>query len=89
MKKTKKETVPATTRDVIVSTVCDFCGEKIETIDYDVNEVLIQHKKGESYPDCGAITQTSVDMCGMCFDEKLMPWLKSQGVKAQEEIWDW
>lgn len=90
MKHTKTVEVPATTREIVSYVTCDLCGEKIEGRDtYDVNEVEIRYKTGRNYPEGGSGDETSVDMCGKCFEEKLVPWLRSQGVEPRTEDWSW
>lgn len=90
MKHMKTVAVPATTREVVDFVTCDLCGAKIDTRDnYEVNEVEVHHKTGSSYPEGGSGEDVSVDMCGKCFDEKLVPWLRSQGVEPRTEEWDW
>jgi hypothetical protein len=90
MKHLKTVQVPASTRDVVDHVSCDLCGrEIIEREFYKVDEVEIRHKTGASYPDGGSGEETSVDMCGKCFDEKLVPWLRAQGVAPRTEPWEW
>ena len=90
MKHFKKIPVPATTREVIDHVSCDLCGATIiESSDYTVNEVEVRHKTGTSCHDGGCGEETSVDMCGKCFEEKLVPWLRSQGAEARAKDWDW
>lgn len=89
MEHVKTIEVPATTREVVVFVTCDLCGAKIEKQVYEVNEVEVRHKVGDSYPESGSVTETSVDMCGKCFEEKLVPWLRSQCADPRIEDWDW
>ena len=90
MKHLKTIPVPATTREVLDHVSCDLCGAKIaNNHNYEVHEVEVRHKTGVSYPDGGSGEETSVDMCGKCFDEKLVPWLRSQGAEPQSKDWDW
>jgi len=89
MKHMKKVDVPATTRDAVDFVTCDLCGAKIEEGRNDVNEIEVRHKTGSSFPEGGIGEETSVDMCGKCFDEKLVPWLRSQGAEPRTEDWDW
>lgn len=90
MKHTKLIQVPVTTRTIIYAVTCDLCGMEIKLEEeYTVNEVEVRHKVGSNYPEGGSGEETSVDMCGKCFDEKLIPWLISQGAKPNTEDWDW
>ena len=82
--------IPASERSDVDFVTCDLCKEKIEDLRYGVDEVEVRHKTGESYPEYGGSgTNVSVDMCGKCFDEKLVPWLRSQGAEPLTEEWDW
>jgi hypothetical protein len=81
--------IPEHTQTVTVFETCDLCGDKIESEPYEVNHVEVRHKKGENYPDCGEGIITFFDICGSCFEQKLVPWLISQGAKPQVEEWDW
>ncbi len=89
MKHLKTVEVPATTRETVDFVTCDLCGEKIDVRGYDVDEVEVRHKTGSNYPEGGSGDETSVDMCGKCFDEKLVPWLRSQGAVPGTDEWDW
>lgn len=89
MKHMKTVEVPATTREEVDFVTCDLCGAKIEGRGYDVDEVEVRHKTGSNYPEGGSGDETAVDMCGKCFDEKLVPWLRSQGAEPRTEDWDW
>jgi hypothetical protein len=89
MKHMKTEEIPATTREYIDFVTCDLCGAKIEELNYLVDEVEVRHKTGRNYPECGFGVETSVDMCGKCFDEKLVPWLRLQGAEPRSEKWEW
>ena len=89
MKHMKTVSVPASTREVVEFVSCDLCGAKIKGKDFDVNEVEVRHKTGWSYPEGGSGVEVSVDMCGKCFDEKLVPWLRSQGIQPNTREWDW
>ena len=89
MRHMKKVTIPGRIEDRINFVTCDLCGKKIEEKTYVVDEVEVRHKIGSSYPDGGSGEETIVDLCGDCFDTKLIPWLSSQGVKPQTNEWDW
>ena len=89
MKYTRVIKIPETTRDVIDYVTCDLCKAKIASTNYGVNEVTIKHKFGDNYPECGNGIETSVDLCSDCFDNKLVPWFRSQGVQPHIEDWEW
>lgn len=80
--------VPATTKEIVSFVTCDLCGAKIKSYAYDVNEIEIRHKIGSNYPGGGSGTETSIDMCGKCFEEKLVPWLRTQGAEPSIKDWD-
>lgn len=88
MKLYKEEIVPEKTVSKLDKTMCDLCGNEITKERFEVDEVEIRHKTGDRYPDFGYGEQVEVDMCGECFDEKLVPWLKTQGVQAATSEWD-
>jgi hypothetical protein len=82
--------VPATTKVVTEKVVCDLCAATIPREgNYEVNEVAVSHKTGSSYPEGGSGDILKFDLCPACFNEKLVPWLRSQGVTRQSEEWGW
>lgn len=89
MKHMKTVQVPATKKQVVEKVTCDLCGAEIKRTGYSAEEVEIKHRTGDNYPEGGIGDETSVDMCGKCFDEKLVPWLRSQGAEPRTEEWDW
>lgn len=90
MKHMRTEQVPATTREVEDHVTCDMCGAEIKKDgNYEVDEVNVSHRVGNNYPECGCGETTIVDLCGNCFDGKLVPWLSSQGAEARTEDWDY
>lgn len=73
--------------------ICDLCSKKIgfkidevllwvenEKIDHD-DMTIILLEKAQNYPQ---IKRMIVAICPNCFENKLIPWLKSQGVKIRE-----
>jgi len=89
MKHMKTVQVPATEKQIVEKVTCDLCGAEIKRESYSSEEVEIKHRTGDSYPEGGSGDETRVDMCGKCFDEKLVPWLRSQGAEPITEEWDW
>jgi hypothetical protein len=89
MKHMKTVRVPATTKDYVDFVTCDLCGARIKDEQYVIDEVEVRHRAGTNYPEGGNGTEISVDVCGKCFDEKLIPWLKSQGAEPHVEEWDY
>ena len=88
MKHMKTVPVPAEMKEVVDFVTCDLCGAKIERRGYEVDRVEVCHKVGEHYPEGGHTNETSVDMCGKCFDGKLIPWLRSLNVEPRIEEYD-
>lgn len=88
MKHMKTVEVPATKKDEVDFVTCDLCGRKIGERGFDVDEVEVFHREGKSYPGFASGIETSVDMCGECFDDKLVPWLRSQGVEPRTDDFD-
>jgi hypothetical protein len=90
MKHYKTILEPARERQYETHTTCDLCGAKCASDEnYYDDEVTIKRREGTNYPDCGWGTETDVDMCGKCFQEKLVPWLQSQGAEVVAREWDY
>jgi len=81
---------------------CDICGNKasmasfadaswnVDPRDYRFTETTkIILKEGEQYIEGGYYEEIAIDICPKCFKEKLIPWLKSQGVKIQKREVDY
>lgn len=65
----------------LVSHTCDLCGQPIPQRSMgQFSEAIVEGTTGWSYPEDGEYTKTEVDLCGVCFHQKLLPWLVSQGV---------
>lgn len=73
MKHMKTLRVPEEIKKVVDYVTCDICKEKIFVGGYDENSVTILHRSGKHYPESGWGIEMSVDMCGKCFGEKLVP----------------
>ena len=89
MKHTKSETIPASTRMVVYKTTCDLRGAEINPGYFDAEEVVVKHRTGRIYPEGGSGEEISVDMCGECFDRKLVPWFRAQGSEPRQVDWSW
>lgn len=89
MQHIKTVEVPAATKEVVDFITCDLCGKRITTEGFEVDEVNVEHRTGENYPEGGSGEQVEFDLCGKCFDEKLTPWLRTQGAEPRETEWDW
>jgi hypothetical protein len=89
MKHTQTIIEPATQRIIVTHTTCDLCSKTIEHDCFEVDDVVIRHQVGSSYPEGSLVEETTVDMCGECFKSKLVPWLQSQGVTPTTSQSDW
>lgn len=78
--------------------VCDLCNKEAECPDgssfeesdwserhnpYQVATTSVVMHEGSRYPEGANIEITTVDICTNCFETKLLPWLRGQGVEAQ------
>ena len=87
MKYMKTVVVPMMKKQVVNFITCDLCGVTI-TNDYgEAEKVVIEHKTGYQYSEEGSDEISSVDMCGKCFDEKSVPWLKLQNCTPRTVVW--
>lgn len=74
---------------------CDICGKKGDRSgnwsdrEYHLAETEISMDKGKGYPEGGYGTRTVVHLCPECFADKLIPWLKTQGVEPTKEEYDY
>ncbi len=76
--------VPATTREVIERVSCDLCGTRTDAQDVvNVDDVTVKRELGVCYPEGSRIETAEVDMCGKCFEEKLVPWLEEHGARIR------
>ena len=85
MKSYENKIIPESVKKVLVKTTCDMCNCEIKTGGFDIDEVQISHEHGSVYPEGGFTETNLIDLCGKCFQEKLMPWLKSQGCEMQQK----
>ena len=94
MKKYEKFKV-SRTEEKLAGMFCDLCGAKTAYDDnwasgiYNIQETEVYLKEGEQYPGSGYGMEYRADICPKCFKEKLIPWLKSQGCKAEMEEWNY
>lgn len=70
-------------------TTCDFCKEEIKVDSYQVLDGEISLTTGESYPGSGNTTQLRVDFCGFCFENTILPWLKSKDIIPEQKDSNW
>lgn len=85
--------VPEQTKQVVDFKTCDLCQERLGMPKYSgdqLDSVSIQAEKWTGYAECGDYQKTAFDMCMKCFEEKLIPWLASQGATSPRiETSDW
>jgi hypothetical protein len=67
-------------------TMCDLCGKKTDSAPYERNEVTIEARVGDVYPEVeGDVREVSIaDFCGPCFRERVKPALVAIGVRFRE-----
>lgn len=85
-------------RKELISTICDLCGRNSEGykgwIDKDNNRhsINIHHGKyplssTENYlEEIDEQRNINIDMCHVCFENKLLPFMKENGLKRKYEI---
>lgn len=84
----KTVSMPAWTREVVEKTICDLCKQPIgRPRGYEVDEIRINRKTGNSYPEAGWGENARIDMCGSCWETKFIPWL--QTMAASPDVTDW
>lgn len=89
MKHYRKKHFPARVEEVVEFETCDLCGARLDTGRASVvDEVEIRHRTGESFPECGHGEEATVDLCGACFESRLVPWLEAQGANVHREPWE-
>jgi hypothetical protein len=73
---------PAQTKEMVDFITCDLCGKKIFTWAPNVDDVEISHKSGiTDYGSHFDGTISSFDVCGSCYEDRVVAWFKSQGVE--------
>ena len=84
-------------RKSLIRTTCDLCGAIAKSGNWDSSsysvadvevEVTVHQKEGVAHQDGGWGTELTVDMCPKCFNETLIPFLRSKGAKIEERTWD-
>lgn len=98
MKIFEKKIIPEHETEILVGRQCDLCGRRSKNDDwdagmYDVNDteikVSIKQKEGSNCPEGGSGTDIEIDLCPECFKNRLVPWLRSQGARIEEQEWSW
>lgn len=72
-----------------LNTTCDICGKEFQDeegfIVVNYSRVIIEHVKGESYPEETFESKLEPDICSECFEGKILPFLRSIGLKGEYE----
>ena len=92
--KHKEERTETVKRSHLTETECDLChrrnqGDGWAKDVYDATETTVECRWGKSYPDGGHGERIDLDICPECFKERLIPWLKEQGVTVEPTEWYW
>lgn len=76
-------------QSIYKGTTCDMCKSSIEH-EYDRDrDVRVYHKHGHNYRGDGAWGhKIELDICEKCWCEKILPWLREQGVTREYEKYD-
>lgn len=83
-----KETKRVCHDTYVEEVVCDICKASSKSDSWYIDtftstETSISYKETTCYPDDYWTRGVSVDICPKCFENKLIPWLKVQGVNAE------
>ena len=102
MKIYKEVVIPTRTEKQIEKVICDLCKEAEgdheslyqnswpSTKGNNLNETCVRWYYGRTYgSDGGNGEEIDVHICSKCFEEKLIPWLKSEGADVRIEKWDY
>lgn len=92
MKHYETVTVPAHLEEKHVRTTCDLCGDAMVDLMHERDEVSIsieRRKSDHAYPEAEWGEVTRMDICGKCFESKLIPFLKSQGAVPEVKEYDY
>lgn len=54
-----------------------------------VSETCCRWRFGFECPDGGNGQEYLIDICPVCFEEKLLPWLRGQTDTVMPNSWDW
>ena len=100
MIKTESYTPEPRSYERVVETSCDICGktspQEIDdhrgswsTDPYDVSNIVMRHRKGESYPEETYVTDSTFDVCPTCWKKHIVPFMKSLGAKPRKDVHNW
>lgn len=85
-------TVPAYTTERVEHIICELCGAKShddsdwQGDSHKLDEVKVEHNRGENYPEFMSTVTVKLDICPACFSTKLLPWFESQGGKPRKIV---
>jgi len=86
---TKTEEVPAKSVQVVTSTICDFCGQKIRVRTADgYSSVTIARYAGQPPEHGGGMQTTIFDCCSSCWEHKVVAAMQSLGASPRLETWE-
>lgn len=91
------KTIPSRQEEYTVETRCDLCNHKAPRVGrgewggscYDIAEVTIEMRIGSGYPEGGSYERNEYHVCPVCFRDKVMVWLSSEGATETTEEVDW
>lgn len=84
-----EEVVPRKIIKKLLRCTCDVCGCEIKEGTFEIHETTVSRRVGNSYPGGGSSSTTSFDICGECWESKLVPYLNSLGAKEEITEDDW
>lgn len=89
----RKQALKLANSPIVTHVICDLCGrETYRTTDDlpesgnwvamsgEIHSITIVCKQGFVHDDNSEITYTIIDLCPDCFQNRLLPWLRGQGV---------
>ena len=93
MKTYENYTPPPQSIEILESITCDLCGS-VTTSEWkqdmtDIEKIRVLQVTGYDCQSGGQATEISFDICPDCFENRLIPWLKSQGAEPTIKESDW
>jgi uncharacterized protein (DUF2225 family) len=93
---THKKIVTKTTSTTITCDICEASitkhgkhtginGTNWAMYDFDFSTTILKIEIGNAYPEETFGERYEIDICPDCFEEKLIPWLRSLGVEREWE----
>jgi len=72
-------------REVDAQIICDGCGARLDAQPmFQADEVTIEARLGDVYPEGDLRKAYDMDCCGVCFVERMVPALAAAGFKVRE-----